>query len=191
MVAEPNPTYTETEYLMLERDSDVRHEYYEGEIVAMVGASEAHNLIVTSTVFSLYGQLRARPCRIYSNDMRVRVAATGLDTYPDLIVICGESQFTDDTFETLANPTIIIEVLSDSTERYDRGKKFQHYRTLASLREYLLIAQDTAHIEHFVREGDGSWRLTEAAGIATTIRLPAIGCTLPLAEVYEKVVLAD
>lgn len=191
MAAEPKHTYTEAEYLMLERDSDVRHEYYEGEIFAMVGASEAHNLIVTSTVFSLYGQLRARPCRIYSNDMRVRVAATGLYTYPDLIVVCGESRFTDDTFETLANPTIIIEVLSDSTERYDRGKKFQHYRALASLREYLLIAQDAAHIEHFVREDEGSWRLTEATGTAAMLHLPSIDCTLPLVEVYEKVMLAD
>ncbi len=191
MVAEPNLTYTEAEYLGLERDSEVRHEYYAGEIFAMVGASEAHNLIVTSTVFSLYGQLRAHPCRVYSNDMRVRVAATGLYTYPDLIVVCGESRFADDTFETLANPTAIIEVLPDSTERYDRGKKFQHYRALASLREYLLIAQDAAHIEHFVREDADSWRLTEADGMAATIHLPAIDCTLPLAKVYEKVMLAD
>ncbi len=140
MAAEPKPTYTASEYLVLERNSVIRHEYYAGAIFAMVGASEAHNLIITSTVFSLYGQLRARPCRIYSNDMLVRVAATGLYTYPDLIVVCGESRFTDDTFETLVDPTVIIEVLSDPTERYDRGKKFQHYRALASLREYLLIA---------------------------------------------------
>lgn len=191
MAAEPKRAYSESAYLMLERDSEVRHEYHAGEIFAMVGASEAHNLIVTSAVFSLYGQLRARPCRIYSTDMRVRVAATGLYTYPDLIVFCGESRFTDDTFETLANPTVIIEVLSDSIERHDRGKKFQHYRALPSLREYLLIAQDAAHIEHFVREADGSWRLTEADGLAATIHLPTIDCTLPLAEVYEKVALAD
>lgn len=191
MAAEPKPTYSETEYLMLERASNAKHEYYDGEIFAMVGASEAHNLIVTSTVFSLYGQLRARPCRIYSSDMRVRVSATGLYTYPDLIVVCGESQFTDDTFETLANPTVIAEVLSDSTERYDRGKKFQHYRALASLCEYLLIAQDAAHIEHFVRQDDGSWRLTEADGTAATLALPMIDCALPLAEVYEKVTLPD
>ncbi len=191
MAAEPKPTFTETEYLVLERNSAIRHEYYAGEIFAMVGASEAHNLIVTSTVFSLYGQLCARPCHIYSNDMRVWVAATGLYSYPDLIVVCGESRFTDDTFETLANPTVIIEVLSDSTERYDRGKKFQHYRALTSLREYLLIAQDAAHIEHFAREGDGSWRLTEAESDAAMVHLPTIGCTLSLAEVYEKVALAD
>jgi Uma2 family endonuclease len=187
MAAEPHPRLSEEEYLRLERESEIRHEYLAGEIVAMVGASKDHNRIVTSTSFALYAQLRRRPCDLFANDMRVRVSTGGLYAYPDLTVVCGEPLFFEEDSNTLLNPTVIIEVLSPSTEGYDRGRKFQHYRGLRSLKEYLLISQDTYHIDHFVRHGEIGWLLTEYDGPATTLNLASIDCTLPLADVYEKV----
>ncbi len=177
----------EDEYLALERASAVKHEWIDGEIVAMTGASAAHNLICASTAFVLYAQLRQRACRLYLSDMRVKIQATGLYTYPDLSVVCGDSQFSDEQCDTLLNPTLIIEVLSPTTERYDRGKKFQHYRKQASLREYVLIAQDRPHIERYLRQTDDSWQLIDAHGIDASLTLVSIGCTLQLAEVYEQV----
>ncbi len=190
MAALPQPepsVMTETEYLEFERASELKHEYLYGEVFAMSGASEAHNLICTSTSFTLYGQLRRRSCKVYQSDMRVRVKATGIYTYPDLSIVCGEAQFMDDALDTLINPTILIEVLSPSTERYDRGRKFQQYREIASLREYVLIAQDSPRIERFLRKDDGKWELSDAKGLDAKIELPSIGCTLALAEVYEQV----
>lgn len=148
---------TEAEYLTFERASELKHEFLAGQVFAMTGASKAHNLISGSTYVTLYNQLRGRPCNLFPSDMRVKVTATGLHTYPDLSVVCGEAQFSDDEFDTLLNPTVIIEVLSPSTERYDRGKKFQHYRELPSLREYVLIAQDSLRVECYLRQESGSW----------------------------------
>ncbi len=182
---------TETEYLEFERANEHKHEYISGEVFAMSGASEAHSLICTSTSFTLYGQLRGRSCKVYPSDMRAKVKATGLYTYPDISIVCGEAQFTDDTFDTLINSTVLIEVLSPSTERYDRGQKFQHYREIASLREYILIAQDSPRIERFLCKDDGKWELSDSKGLAATIELPSIGCTLALAEVYEQVDFSD
>lgn len=182
---------TETEYVEFERASEFRHEFVDGEIFAMTGASRAHNLICTSTSFALYGQLRGRPCEVYASDMRVKVEASGLYAYPDISVVCGKAQFVDDEFDTLVNPTILIEVLSPSTERYDRGRKFQHYRQLTSLREYVLIAQDSPRIERFLLKDNGKWELTDANGLDATIELVAIGCILALAEVYEKVTFTE
>lgn len=189
MAAEARTLLTEDEYLRLEREGDIRHEYLNGEILAMVGASKEHNRISTSTSFALYGQLRTRPCDLFSSDMRVKVRASGLYTYPDIVVTCGEPQFSDDMFDTLLNPTVIIEILSQSTEGYDRGKKFQHYQQLRSLKEYLLIAQDAYHVDHFVRQGEINWLLTGYDGPDATIHLPSIDCTLALADLYEKVSL--
>ncbi|MBA3869526.1 MAG: Uma2 family endonuclease [Anaerolineae bacterium] len=177
---------TPEEYLRMERGSEEKHEYYNGEIFAMTGASEYHNIIVGSTIASLYTQLRKKPCQIYPSDMRVRIPATGLYTYPDISVVCGTPEFEDDGLDTLLNPTVIIEVLSSSTEQYDRGKKFQHYRTIASLKEYILIAQDSIRIEHFARRED-QWILTDAKTSDSVLSLPSIECTLALSDVYEKV----
>jgi Uma2 family endonuclease len=181
---------TEAEYLAFERASEWKHEFWAGEIFAMTGASEAHNLICTSISFLLYGQLRGRPCKIYSGDMRVKIAATGLYTYPDISVVCGEARFSDDHRDTLINPTVIFEVLSPSTERYDRGRKFQHYRQLESLRAYVLIEQDSPRIEYYQRQADHTWLLADAHGLDARLELPVIGCTLALAEVYEQVTFA-
>lgn len=178
---------TEAEYLAFERASDIRHEYLDGHVYAMTGASRAHNLISTYTAASLINQLRGRPCEVYASDMRVRVSATGLYTYPDVTVVCGNPQFADSALDTLLNPVLVIEVLSPSTESYDRGKKFQHYRQLESLREYVLISQDSPRIERFLRQDDGTWLLTDAAGLDASLELASVACTLALAEVYEKV----
>lgn len=185
---EERPTpMTEAEYLEFERSSELKHEFLDGEIYAMSGASRAHNLICMTASFLLYSQLRGRPCETYQSDMRVKVPATGLYTYPDVTVVCGQVELADEAFDTLLNPTIIIEVLSPSTERYDRGRKFQHYRKLPSLQEYVLIAQDAPRIEHYRRGQDGTWLLTDASGLEAVVQLPAIGCTLALSEVYEQV----
>ena len=175
------------EYLSFERNADCRHTYYRGEIFAMGGASPAHNLIVTNTVRELSTQLKKTPCRVYANDMRVKVDSAGLYTYPDLVIVCGEQQFDDAQKDTLLNPKVLIEVLSDSTEAYDRGEKFELYRSLASLTEYMLISQNKPHIDHYVRQADNHWLLSAAGGLDARIKLGAISCELALSEVFDKV----
>ncbi len=182
---------TEAEYVAFERASEFKHEYRSGTIVDMTGASERHNLIGTNTVSLLFPQLRGRGCKIYANDMRVKVRQARLYTYPDIVIMCGEARFADDTFDMLINPTVIIEVLSPSTESYDRGEKFQHYRSLVSLQEYVLISQDSPRIERYMRQDHDSWMLTEAQGLDASIELTSIGCTLKLAEVYEQITFED
>ncbi len=183
-----NPTLTPAEYLAFERhQTDVKHEYLHGQIMAMGGASREHNLIVGNTFARLHAQLRGRGCEVYSNDMRVHIPATGLYTYPDIAALCGEPEFEDDQFDTLLNPRIIIEVLSSSTEAYDRGAKFVHYRSITSLQAYVLIAQGLPHIELFERGTDGRWILSEAQGLEGHLELEALGCVLELSEVYERV----
>jgi Uma2 family endonuclease len=178
---------TEAEYLTFERASKSKHEFIAGEVFAMVGASEAHNLISVNVITALNNQLRTRPCKIYPSDMRVKVADTRLYTYPDIIVVYGNAEFADSHFDTLVNPTVIFEILSPSTERYDRGKKFQDYRELPSLREYVLISQDSPRIERFLLQAQGTWELLDAKGLDATLDLTSIACTLALAEVYAKV----
>ncbi|NJM07590.1 Uma2 family endonuclease [Candidatus Gracilibacteria bacterium] len=187
MTAQPKRPITEQEYMQFERESTAKHEYYGGRIYAMTGASGVHNLIAGNTLAALHGQLRRRPCQISPSDMQVKIQKTGLHTYPDLVICCGEPQFTDAALDTLLNPLVLIEILSPSTERYDRGMKFQHYRTIATLQDYILIAQDDYYIEYYSRQDNGQWLLQEATGIEAQIDIPSIGSTLSLADVYEKV----
>lgn len=189
MSSQPKLRLTPEEYLTLEREAEYKSEYFAGEVFAMAGASARHVLIVTNVAAELRNQLKRRPCTVYSTDLRVRVSETGLYTYPDVAVVCGTPQWADDQQDTLLNPTLLVEVLSESTKDYDRGGKFEHYRTLDSLTEYLLVAQDKAHVEHFVRQPDYRWILSETNNLSDTITLEAIGCTLDLAEVYDKVEL--
>jgi Uma2 family endonuclease len=175
------------EYLALERKAEYKSEYLHGEIFAMTGASRKHNLIAVNTASSLNQQLRGRPCEVYVSDMRVKVAASGLYTYPDVVVVCGQPQFEDDYLDTLLNPTVLFEILSKSTERYDRIAKSDYYRTLESLTEHLLIAQDEVHVEHYVKQADGQWSLSELHSIDAAIELPSISCSLALRDVYDKV----
>lgn len=183
--------FTPEEYLALERRSDTKSEYFAGEIFAMGGASRWHNLIVTNCVRELSLQLKGRPCRVYPSDMRVKVSPTGLYTYPDVVVACGAEQFDDEQKDTLLNPIVLIEVLSESTEAYDRGGKFEQYRKLDSLAEYLLIAQDKPHVEHYVRQANGQWLFSDLSGLGGVVQLPSIECSLALAEVYDKVELGS
>lgn len=176
---------TPEEYLKFERESDVKHEYLDGEIFAMAGASKNHNRIQATVMGMLYTQFAGRPCESFGSDQRVKVDAT-FYTYPDISVVCGEAEFDESELDTLLNPTVIIEILSPTTEIYDRGKKFQQYRELESLQEYVLIAQDTMRIEHYLRQGE-QWLLTDARGPDAVVALPSIGCELKLSDVYAKV----
>src|SRR5215831_2206166 len=186
MSTQPKHLLTPEEYLEIERKAEYKSEYYLGEMFAMSGGVSAHNLIGGHLVFLFNLQLRSRPCFVYNSDMRVRVSRTGLYTYPDLTVACGEREFLDNRHDTLLNPAVIIEVLAPSTEAYDRGRKFEHYRSLESLRAYLMFAPDRIHCDVFTREPFGPWVVRDADGPDATIELEAIGCRLTLAEVYEK-----
>jgi Uma2 family endonuclease len=186
--AAPTTRYTAEQYLSLERKAEFKSEYYNGFITAMSGASREHNLIAVNVAGELRSQLRNRPCEVYGSDMRILVSQTGLYTYPDAVVVCGEPRFQDDEVDTLLNPTLIVEVLSPSTESYDRGAKFAHYRRLASLQEYVLVAQDEVRVERYTRKGD-EWLLTEFTRPDDSLRLASIDCEFPLSEIYAKVAL--
>ena len=175
------------EFLAFERASDEKHEYYDGTIVAMSGAKRAHNTICTNLNGLLWQHLKGKDCESYSNDMRVFVPKTRLYAYPDIVVICGEPQFQDNVPDTLTNPVLLIEILSDSTEGYDRGLKFQNYRSIDSLKEYVLVSQSKANVEKYVKHGDGFWMLSEASGLESSITLETIDCPLSLTDVYNKV----
>jgi Uma2 family endonuclease len=178
---------TPQEYLALERQAPYKSEYYAGEIFALAGASRWHNLIVANVIGELRSQLKGRPCVTYPSGLRVKVDPAGLYTYPDVTVVCGEAHFEDAQQDTLLTPTLIVEVLSESTEAYDRGGKFAHYRKLESLQEYVLISQTKPLIEHYVRQPDHHWLFAEADKLTDTLHLPSIGCHLALSEVYDKV----
>jgi len=178
------------EYLRLERQSEYKSEYVNGQIFAMTGASRKHNLVAGNIFGELRQQLKGRQCEAYMGDMRVKVKATGLYTYPDVVAVCGEPQFEDEYVDTLLNPTLLVEVLSQSTERYDRIAKSSYYRTLDSLAEHLLVAQDEIRLEQYVKQANGQWLLFECSSIDAAIELESIGCSLALRDVYDKVSLA-
>lgn len=150
--------WTPEEYLAAERRASQKHEYFGGEIFAMAGCTEKHDTIAANVTIALGNALRGGPCRPHTSDMRIHIPATGLYTYSDGLIVCG-AQFTDDTRDTLVNPAVIVEVLSDSTEGYDRGKKFDNYRSIPSLKDYVLVSQHEVLIEHFTRQEDGTWNL--------------------------------
>ena len=188
MTARPIPHITEEEYLQRERASIIKHEYYAGHSYAMAGASEQHNLIAMNVAALLCIHLRGSSCRAYPSDMCLKVVTTGLNTYPAFTVVCGSSQFVNpEKRDTLINPTVIIEILSPSIESYDRGVKFQHYRTIETLREYILISQDKYYIERYIRQENNEWILSDAVGIEATLPIIAIQANMPLAEIYEQV----
>ncbi len=180
---------TAVEYLALERQADHKSEYLNGEVFAMIGASRRHNLISLNIGAELRAQVKQRPCEVYVSDMRVKTNATGLYTYPDVVVVCGTPIFEDAAVDTLLNPTVLIEILSKTTQDYDQGGKFEHYRTLDTLQDYLLVAQHHCHLMHYHRQPHNAWLLTETRDIAGVVPLPSINCTLALTEVYAKVEL--
>ncbi len=188
MATQAKPLITGEEYLRIERQADAKHEFLNGEMFAMSGASLDHVTIASNIVAALHGQLRRTRCTVGSADLRVKVQASGLYTYPDVVVICGAAQFdAGDIADTVLNPTLIAEVLSESTKDYDRGGKFEHYRKLESLREYVLVAQDECHVEHFVRQPDGRWLLSETNSQDNVLTLASISCQLDVRDIYEKV----
>ncbi len=187
MSAAPKLRLSEAEYLRRERAAVFRSEFYRGEMFAMAGASREHNLVSGNLFTSINYALRERSCEAYTGDMRVKVAPTGLYTYPDVTVVCGVPRFEDDHGDTLVNPTVLIEVLSESTEAYDRGEKWAQYRQLPSLKEYVLASQITPHCEVYRRQPDGRWLLTDAVSLEAVVSLESIGVEIPLSEVYRKV----
>jgi Uma2 family endonuclease len=190
MATVPKHFITPEEYLIRERKAEFRSEYFRGEMFAMAGASANHNLIVGNCIQTLGQQLKKKPCRVYPSDLKLRIEATGLYTYPDLSVVCGELQLESDAGDVLLNPVVLVEVLSDSTEAYDRGKKFEHYRTIPSLMHYVLIAQDRHAIDCFSRHSNGIWFLSTCYGLDGKLTLDAIDSELLASEVYDKVVFA-
>jgi len=187
MATQSKAHLTEAEYLALDRTAAVRSELLDGEMFAMAGASLSHVRITGNVYASLRAQLERRGCEVFTSDLRVRVPRTGLFTYPDLVIVCGEPELYDDeAMDTLLNPALIVEVLSDTTEAYDRGEKFAHYRTIESLEGYVLVAQDRVLVEHYARQGD-LWVLRAADRPDQTVELASVGCELALADVYQRV----
>ena len=178
--------YTPEEYLALERKATFKSEYLNGEILAMSGASLAHTRITADIVTELNNQLRGGECEVISNDMRVKTGPKGAYFYPDIVVFCGEPQVEDNVFDTLLNPILVIEVLSPSTEAFDKGEKFMHYQELASLREYILVSQDRVRVEHY-RLTKTQWVQTEFHTPADVLSLVSIDCKLPLQDIYRRV----
>jgi len=184
---QPKNRITPQEYLELERQAEIRSEYYDGEMFAMSGAMLEHITIVANITRELGTQFMDRPCGVYPVDLRTKVTATGLYTYPDIVVLCGEPEFEDEHMDTLINPQVIIEVLSQSTESYDRGKKFAHYRTIDTLREYFLVTQTEYRIERFSRQDDQNWLYSECTDRDGSIELTTVAARLFLSRVYHKV----
>ncbi len=178
---------TAEEYVASDAASDVKHEFIAGEIYAASGASQKHNIIVSNTFITIGMQLRGRPCIVYPSDMLVHVTSTNDYFYPDISVVCGDSDIVHNRQDMLLNPTLVIEVLSPSTEKLDRGRKFFSYRTLDSLQEYLLIAQDEILVERFVRQADGQWLFSDATALDAVVKLRSISCQLALNEVHDKI----
>jgi Uma2 family endonuclease len=178
---------TAEEYLVRERAAEIRSEYYRGEMFAMAGASDEHCGIKDNLAAETRAQLKGGPCRVRTSDLRVKVSTTGLYTYPDILIYCDNPQFEDAFVDTLLNPRVLVEVLSKSTESYDRGKKFAHYRQLPSLQEYILVAQDQPLVERFVRQPDGQWSLTLFEGLASVLLFTSVPVRIPLTEVYDGI----
>ena len=188
MAAQKLPSYVPLEtYIAWEDAAELKSEYYDGTIVAMTGASRSHVRLTTNVALELGTQLRDNPCETYDHDLRVYVEACRSIFYPDFTVACDPPEFTPSGMATLTNPTVIIEVLSPSTYRTDRGFKSDCYRSLASLAAYVLVAQDEPRIEAFIRQTDNTWRYEAASGMDGVLRLECIGCGLRLAQIYARV----
>jgi Uma2 family endonuclease len=187
MSSQPKKLVPSAEYLACERKAEFKSEYFAGEVFAMAGAGQRHNLIAANILRVLGNQLLERPCNVYPSDMRVKIGKINKYTYPDIVVACDVEQFEDEQNDTLLNPVVIIEILSESTEAYDRGKKFEHYQSLESLREYLLISQDPYRVEQYVRRDDRTWTYFEFHQAVDTAHLPTIECDLSLKDIYAKV----
>ena len=180
------PEVSPEEYLQRERQAKYRHEYVAGQILAMSGATRRHNLISVNITSEIRNGLKGRSCEVYAADMRVRLAGARFYTYPDVVAVCGKPQLEDDSFDTLLNPTVIVETLSPSTAAYDRGEKFAYYRQISSLQDYVLLSQDRMRVEHFTRQGE-FWLYKALDRPEEVLALASIGCHILVAEIYDKV----
>lgn len=187
MSAVPKTKLTPAEYLAIERKAEFKSEYYRGEMFAMAGARFPHNTVKDNLIGELHGQLKGSPCRTLSSDQRVNIPATTLYTYPDIVIICEPPVFEDAMMDTLLNPQVIIEILSDSTESYDRGAKASQYKQITSLREYVIVGLRTPVIERHVRQDDGSWNVMEFAGLDAVLQFASVPAKVPLSEIYRGV----
>lgn len=180
---------TEAQYLAMERASETKNEFLDGEVIPFVNANRYYCTVARDAMMALYHQVKERGHEFFSSNMRVKVPACHLYTYPSIAVVVGESQFEDAETDTLLNPTLIVDVYPKAKEVYDRGETFSRYRKLPSLTEYLLVAQPKCFVEHYHRQPDGKWLLTEYNDLSAVIELPSIGCRLALSEVYEQIML--
>ncbi len=187
MSALAKPFYTVEQYLELEEKAETKSEYLSGQIFAMSGGSPRHSRIAANIIRRVGNALDAEPCEIYTSDLRVTIMPTGLKTYPDLTVVCGEPYFHPLDTNSLINPQVLIEVLSPSTEGYDRGEKWANYRQLDSLQEYVLVSQHAPQVEVYTRQEGGAWKFTATTAMDGKISLPSLGCELEMAEIYEKI----
>lgn len=191
MSAVLKPRLTEAEYLAFEKSSESRHEYHRGEIFAMAGASESHNLIAGNLFTELNVMLRGKGCRPYTHDMRVYARESRIYMYPDIVVACPPIEFLDEKRDTLLNPQVVVEVLSPSTEAYDRGRKFDFYREAPSLQQYVLVSQDLQRAVSYVRQSDGvAWLMTPLDHPSVSIDFPSLGISVPLSDIYRDVELS-
>lgn len=186
MASVPNYYLSPEEYLALERKAEFKSEYMDGVVYALAGASPRHNLIVANIIIALGGQLKARPCRVYPSDLRVRIPSSKGFFYPDVSVVCGDDEFADDERDVILNPTLIVEVSSETTAAFDRGKKFLSYQQIGSLQEYLLVSQDEILVEGYSKQGNDTWLYTKVTGLEGSLSLPSIECELALKDVYDK-----
>jgi Uma2 family endonuclease len=189
MSAQPVARITPEQYLEAERKAEFKHEYFDGEVFAMSGGTFPHGTIIGNLTGALWNALKGRSCTVTPNDVRVRVGSGRMYTYPDILVVCGEPRFADDQKDTLLNPTLIIEVLSTSTEAHDRGLKFREYRSLESLQEYALVSQYEPRVEKFRRGSTGDWLMTECAGLEGSCRFDSVNCEIALSEIYYNVAI--
>ena len=187
MSAALKPKLTVAEYLARERTAAFKSEYYRGETFAMAGASREHNRVKENVAGEVFNRLKGSPCESYSSDQRVKVSATGLYTYPDVAIVCGRAEFDPEDRDTLVNPLAIVEVLSPPTETYDRGAKFRQYQQLPSFKEYVLVSQDEAVVERFVRQPDDTWVLTVLTGLTGELTFATVPVKIPLADIYRGI----
>lgn len=186
MATVPKKTYTPQEYLQLEEHSDTKHEYYQGEIFAMAGASREHNEIARNLFARLFNELQGGNCKAYNSDTRIKIQATGFYTYPDVAVACKPLNYEADKLETLLNPRVLIEVLSPATEDHDLGFKLKHYRKLPSVQEVLFFSQVEPQVDHYIRHGD-EWRLVSQTGLDESVEFPSLACQIPMRLIYADV----
>jgi Uma2 family endonuclease len=191
MSAIPKPRLTPEEYLARERVAEFKSEYYQGEMFAMAGASREHNYVKDNLIIEVGARLRGTPCRTSSSDQRVKVFATGLYTYPDIVIQCGQAEYDPLDKDTLLNPVAIIEVLSPSTENYDRGAKFRQYQQLASVQEYVLVSQSEPLCERYVRQAEGGWKYDAVSGLDGEFAFITIPVRIPMADIYRDVEFAS